>query len=33
MKDLTFYQVTLFTKCLKKLISYLHPQHYTYVYE
>ena len=33
MKELTFYQITLFTDCLKTLFNYLHPQHYACVDE
>jgi len=33
MNELTIYQITLFTDCLKTQISYLHPQHYVCVDE
>jgi len=33
MNELTFYQITLFTDCLKTLNSYLHPQQYACVDE
>ena len=31
VNELTFYHITLFTDCLKTLISYVHPQHYACV--